>query len=444
VHKFRTVFKCKLCPATYARKERLKEHAERYRSSGKPNCEVRPDPHATRKRRYGIQSLEVDTASLSDVEDITSTSNQHPIRVQFERIPSFKTEVPSPSESECDSDDSSLDGGASDLSDSDSTLDDTKKSVNAFSASIPVYDRAKIVSDPVVQKLMAENPELVNKTLPFKNSTSDTQYTCKLCGWEGCRFHNLQQHFEKKHGQKLKLDVRLRSSPSPHGPVGIELFCSNCGYQAESAQAITEHMTDAHPVDESRKFPCSYCYVRLATERMKIEHETRVHKTERKFICNECGSKFMTQSRLNWHKKSVHIDVDQEVTNRKQLKCKTCSQVYISKYAYLRHIDRHLSPEKRKFPSSISKCQLCGQTCATPAILKRHIQYVHLRQKNIYNERVRLRRQDQKLSAVKKENEDIHVESLETNTTENIENDVPEQDCKVVAFHDSSEEVLGF
>jgi hypothetical protein len=293
-----------------------------------PNVE--PNPHVAKKGRREIQSLETD--SLSDVEDLTVSQN--PIRVQFEQIPCFKTEVSSASESECDSNDFDPD---------DKDSEDTE-------SEIPSSDVA------------LDNPKVT--------TTKD------MAGG-----------------------------------------------------------TKARPRSKKKKFPCSYCTLRLSSEKLKIEHETRVHLTEPKFICKKCGAKFVRPLNLKRHERSKsckRVGKNQEAT--KEFKCTTCQRSFTTKNICARHEDLHLPPDKKKFQRDESICQLCGQTCSTRSSLRRHIQRLHqtdlcgvYSKTNIDKDKLR----GKKFSAVLMKKQ---TEGIETSLPENRKSETGvSEDCAVSA-----------
>jgi len=362
-HIYRTIYKCNQCEATYTRPHRLENHVQRLHSTAPadPKSKVR---QPVRRRKYAIKSLNMGFGTILDVLN-NSSERSSQVASTTDSAVEVKTEHIE-----------------------DEASEGTPQIQGTFSLdmnSLPRHSNNVVSKDPVFLKLTKDNPELVQKLLPKAYAGSGALFVCDLCGWRGSRAHFLQQHLKKEHNKKLEPVI----TPSEKNPLGISLICGTCGFQASTSETIAKHMKSSHP--EMNRVQCSFCTLRFKTDKLKTEHERKCHLSTPKFSCEKCPASFVTEKGFKDHLYLKHTNPSTKFT------CKTCGNVYHTKPAYYRHMDQHLPPDKRKMASNQpAKCKLCHQVLATKATLRRHIQYVHLKARNKYNEAVQQRRQQRK------------------------------------------------
>jgi hypothetical protein len=180
----------------------------------------------------------------------------------------------------------------------------------------------KFMADPVVQKLMKDNPEMVHSLFLPGVSQKHTKYKCTKCDWVGTRINFLREHMEKWHKEELPnlKNGDIINDEEDEDPSQLKFMCGACGYVSKTSTDLSKHLTEEHI--KGKSFHCTFCGYKFATFLKKQNHEKKVHLTAKKFACDKCPRKFSSQRHLNLHMKEAHDKTYQE----KNLGCGKCNR----------------------------------------------------------------------------------------------------------------------
>ncbi|OXA40187.1 zinc finger protein 525 [Folsomia candida] len=183
----------------------------------------------------------------------------------------------------------------------------------------------------------------------------DAKMKCKLCGKISKNPKTLSSHMRMLHTN--------RDRPS----------CDICHRVFFASETLRRHVATQHTTLERPRFPCSfpgcgktYLLKGDVSIHVKIEHS----ENPTRFPCTLCGKEFKIRKTLETHI-STH-------TTEKAYVCSTCGRSFGQLTVMKCHETIHLEKSTRR----IFKCELCPQTFLGRAILQRHVQFVHERQRN--------------------------------------------------------------
>lgn len=226
--------------------------------------------------------------------------------------------------------------------------------------------------------------------------------TCDICSCDLADFNDLKNHFRSVHNRvgyavccKKKLKNRGLTVDHIKAHNDPNYFkCKECGKVMSDRFCMQRHMISFHPTEEIKKFQCSYCPEKLASQYL-LDLHTIKHIPEDKctFVCKECGSKFPTNSLLNSHIKRKHSTAYDRM-------CEICAKLFRHKSAFERHMEEHdgiIHPQVQceecgswlKDKTSLQKhinnkhdhqehiCNICGKQSTSKSALQSHIKYMH-------------------------------------------------------------------
>ncbi|CAF4859125.1 unnamed protein product [Pieris macdunnoughi] len=155
--------------------------------------------------------------------------------------------------------------------------------------------------------------------------------------------------------------------------------CSLCKKMFSLESALDQHIESTHIVDEidikkedkqMKRFECSMCGKRCASQAMLIMHE-RVHTNERPFPCQLCTLRFKTKTHLRTHQ-LTH-------TREKKFGCSVCMKFFALKGNLVVHLRTHTG--ERPYV-----CSLCNEAFIDSKYLKKHKLRKHSIENAVWNE----------------------------------------------------------
>ncbi len=144
--------------------------------------------------------------------------------------------------------------------------------------------------------------------------------------------------------------------------------CRTCEETFPTKYKHDIHRNRVH--NRNPRFRCKHgCNYQASSTHDLIRHTSAVHLKEANFGCNLCDRKFTQEGNLKTHVNAVHLGL------RKVLKCRTCDEVFPSKYKH----DAHRSRVHIQNPRFRCKHGDCAFQAVAMSDLNRHVADVHLR-----------------------------------------------------------------
>jgi DNA-directed RNA polymerase subunit RPC12/RpoP len=268
------------------------------------------------------------------------------------------------------------------------------------------------------------------------------EYPCGYCDHKFKDENRMIKHIKDKHDDDNDEDLsdleedEIIEDPNPNFDVVykanpelnsssslIESFaCHPCGLNFESEEALSDHITDKHDIDDNdtkKMFSCSSCDKTFRVKsRLKNHAEIHLETSQRqrpypcqscdktffrsadlwahekihsgsKYTCQLCGKKLASSGSLHNHRKSVHESVKnfechvcrkrfalkqklvnhvmKEHENRKPFQCDQCDKGFIHKQSYEAH--------QRSHNGTAIHCQLCSKPFRDVGYLNKHVKW---------------------------------------------------------------------
>ena len=229
-----------------------------------------------------------------------------------------------------------------------------------------------------------------NLKVHILNSHTEYDPAACVCGHCGKRFKNplsLKRHLQTFHDEAKKKAVSV---------------CPECGKQFKKATNLRIHLECVHTTYQPGQWVCSLCLKELKNQHSLKSHMREVHaeKVEEKdiketFQCEECQKIFKKKKDLRGHKTAAHkVDLR---------KCEVCSGEYKNQTALKQHLRlvhgptetvscqlcfksfknltrlKHHHLDVHKVDNSV--CPDCGKTFKNRFLMKKHLRYLHRREK---------------------------------------------------------------
>ncbi|XP_063734875.1 zinc finger protein 1035 [Eleginops maclovinus] len=211
-------------------------------------------------------------------------------------------------------------------------------------------------------------------------SNSATAFECTQCGQSFLGRDTFRQH-HCSHEQPTTMEAKC-SNPSAKTSLqthqaaateeeevdvlGEDLYnCPVCSMEFSSKSVLLEHQNKLHGTD--KPYICKLCGKMFARSRYLREHERRhrqkntsLQDTE-KFICSQCHNKFSTAQDLSFHMRSHAENEDGE------FRCDMCYKSF-NKWSHLKkHQESHMG-------QVVYECTECDKAFAFPHLLEEHQQ----------------------------------------------------------------------
>lgn len=193
---------------------------------------------------------------------------------------------------------------------------------------------------------------------------------CDICQQPLESFSHARTHFRNEHntigyliccGKKYKQRNRLIDHLNTH--FNVQYPCPVCGKTFDAKAYLTRHMAHHESV---KLFECDHCGKRFSKKYLVRNHILGVHRYENvapSYACHieGCSKLFVNESRLKHHLKYTHSSIDQEI-------CEICSKSFKTKAAIEEHMRIHYRRPEDRF-----KCDICGHFIADLKSFKRHL-----------------------------------------------------------------------
>ena len=227
------------------------------------------------------------------------------------------------------------------------------------------------------------------------------------CDFPGCTYSTKS---------KSHLDIHFRlHDPNPEVRKPYACKFENCGYRAAQNGSLTRHVQIRHTPEMLRKFRCSLCASRFASEWLLRAHIPQ-HLKEKMYKCDSCNFSTHTKMGLRLHVQALHETsvtfkcsapgCNYSTTYRPRLKdhlkihepdplkkrpvpCNfsNCTfRAYNSGHMKL-HVEHKHNPERKKEHF----CPLCSKAFYTRYVVRSHIRSVHTREKTFCCEKCSFR-----------------------------------------------------
>lgn len=210
-------------------------------------------------------------------------------------------------------------------------------------------------------------------TMQTHRLTHINSTTCYLCDTIFEDKESLVHHKESNECPKSKVDRNVkdeliktvRQTVTTNLGKVLGYACSLCKKMFSLESALDQHIESTHIVDEvgvkkadkeMKRFECSMCGKRCASQAMLIMHE-RVHTNERPFPCQLCILRFKTKTHLRTHQ-LTH-------TREKKFGCSVCMKFFALKGNLVVHLRTHTG--ERPYV-----CSLCNEAFIDSKYLKKH------------------------------------------------------------------------
>lgn len=220
-------------------------------------------------------------------------------------------------------------------------------------------------------KLPYKSPELKeSKDSLFKEM--DYKLECCLCSKAVSDFGMLRGHFRNEHntrayamccGKKFFKRCYLVHHLQWHNDP--DLFkCQTCTKTFDSRVGLENHQK-THELRE-RIYNCEECgksYFSINSfQSHKLKH---IPESEKKFNCSQCDKKFATNYMRHRHEDKIHSAKYNKI-------CDICGKVFTYKNTFLRHMEEHAG-----VPTAVETCNICGAKLSNKLGLKYHVKMQH-------------------------------------------------------------------
>ena len=164
---------------------------------------------------------------------------------------------------------------------------------------------------------------------------------------------------------------RIRSNLDYHKNCHVDgtIKCPECGSQeAKNWNSLHTHLWREHRID-MELYSCEFCDFKTPLlSRLKNTHE-KIHFNERNFACDICGKAFKNNKQLkNHHRLHKNKPPDGSL---QFFTCEHCGQKFLNAKNLRNHVEmRH----KMNEPPPEFRCDICGKSFGTKALLKSHTQ----------------------------------------------------------------------
>ena len=214
----------------------------------------------------------------------------------------------------------------------------------------------------------------LKKSHNLADETDITVHECNECdkkflGKLNFKKHKLDAHPKQKKTSKVHKKDSTEPSESGLGPA--KKLCVKCN-KSIGAKYYTRHLAYVHGDQSVASHKCEKCGKSFVTQTELHNHEDAVHERIKKYKCDMCDKAYFSSTNLDFHKRSFH-------TKEKRFFCKLCeNKGFFFKSSLDKHMDGfHLNKRDSHM------CYICGKGCTQAAQLKRHIEMVHEKKKQV-------------------------------------------------------------
>ena len=107
---------------------------------------------------------------------------------------------------------------------------------------------------------------MVGKIHKYKTNEDTGKLQCPYCEYETAKQNTVSEHVRRKHAE---IAARPIMSNSCH-----------CGRMFQTKTELTQHLNSkAHQTDETARFECSECHIKMTKKEALVNHYVRCHLT---------------------------------------------------------------------------------------------------------------------------------------------------------------------
>ena len=143
---------------------------------------------------------------------------------------------------------------------------------------------------------------------------------------------------------------------------------------ARSDAVIDEAMdTLATPMDNMQGVTCDLCGESCMSTMFLRFHEEEAHKRDGFFHCDKCDLSFQRRNQM--------IDHVERHDGRVKHLCQHCGQGFVTRYDYMKHVNKQHSTPRAPDPSKVILCTECGFSTHRAQKLREHVLAKHTDEK---------------------------------------------------------------
>ena len=184
------------------------------------------------------------------------------------------------------------------------------------------------------------------------NGVDIKPYVCTMCNYKCSQKRRMENHLDGVHNN-------------------IKNFkCDKCNYRCTERYMLTVHDNAVHK--KLRPHKCSECERRFSEKKKMVRHVNEVHRKLKNFKCSTCGFEFYSKEGLRRHVNGVHLKL-------KPHKCTEPGCKFES--GERNHLIRHINVTHKKIKPF--ECNICDYKCGYKINLEKHINRIHLTDRNV-------------------------------------------------------------
>jgi hypothetical protein len=234
---------------------------------------------------------------------------------------------------------------------------------------VSVVEAEQPKKETIVDRNKGKLTKLKPKTIPIP--------ICSICNTVCLSKLELMKHIKKTHGCKVS-EQTFDNAPAwkIHMKMGHQkVGCEKCNKLFRTKGWLISHIKKFHPQENTENIECEVC---KQTFNEKPNLKSHLKNDHHRIQCEICGKLFITQACFLLHNKTIHQEDKTEI-----FECKLCQQKFNEKLALQSHmkndhqINRFHQPEKavlkRVRRGKAVKCSHCDQIFSTKTLLDQHI-----------------------------------------------------------------------
>jgi len=209
-----------------------------------------------------------------------------------------------------------------------------------------------------------------------KTHGKEKNFVCHVCGFATYHEKYLKLH-AWRHSHSFDCDkcgetFQVKSELTKHMTLHMEknFKCNICGEEYALRRYLLLHRRQSHPSQTGKPLShkCITCG-KLFPYRSALLLHLPSHTADKLFTCDKCGATFRYKQSLYAHKRCIHPDSLQELTDDDGVKninqCEICGKTFPYKNSLRVHVNSHTR-------ANTYACDVCGKSFSTRDHLKYH------------------------------------------------------------------------